>query len=141
MKWLVMVSLLVLLCAAASCGGAQGAEEGPASLTGTWVGDFGPAFYDRNTISLELKWDGNQLTGVVKPGVPGARMYRNFEGFPIENASFDPKTGIAKFEANYQPRGRRYIIVGKLKGKTLSGTWTRPADNADGDFKLTKKQE
>src|SRR5690349_10000033 len=104
MKPLVIVSLLFFLCAAASCGGAQGAEDGPASPTGTWVGDFGPAFYDRNTISLELKWDGNQLTGLVKPGVAGARMYRNFEGFPIEKASFDPQTGVIKFEALYQPR-------------------------------------
>jgi hypothetical protein len=141
MKPLVMVFLLIFLCAAASCGGTQGAEGETASLTGTWVGDFGPAFYDRNTISLELKWDGKQLTGLVKPGVPGARMYRNFEGFPIENASFDPNSGVAKFEATYQPRGRRYIIVAKLKGNTLSGTWNRPADNADGDFKLTKKPE
>ncbi len=136
-----MVSLLVFICSTASCGGTQGAEDATGSLTGTWVGDFGPAFYDRNTISLELKWDGKQLTGVVKPGVPGGRMYRNFEGFPIENASFDPKTGVAKFEALYQPRGRRYIITGKLKGNTFSGTWSRPADNVDGDFKLTKKQE
>src|SRR5689334_5296318 len=116
MKPLVIVSLLFLLCAAASCGGAQGAEEGTTSPTGTWVGDFGPAFYDRNTISLELKWDGKQLTGMVKPGVPGARMYRNFEGFPIENASFDSKTAVVKFEALYQPRDRRYIITGKVNG-------------------------
>ena len=141
MKPLLIVCRLLFLCAAASCGGAQGAEEATASLTGTWVGDFGPAFYDRNTISLELKWDGTQLTGMVKPGVPGARMYRNFEGFPITNASFDPNTGAVKFEAMYQPRDRRYIISGKLKGNTLSGTWTRPADNTDGDFKLTKKSE
>ena len=110
-------------------------------MTGTWVGDFGPAFYDRNTISLELKWDGKTLTGTIKPGVPGARMYRNFEGFPIEKASFDPDTGVVKFEAMYQPRGRRYIIEGKLKGNTLSGTWNRPEENKDGDFKLTRKND
>ena len=141
MKRVLEVSLLLSICVAISCGRLQGSEERSDALTGTWVGDFGPAFYDRNTISLELKWDGNKLTGIVKPGVPGARMYRNFEGFPIENASFDPKTGRVKFEAMYQPRGRRYLIEAKLEGNTLKGTWNRPDENKDGDFKLTRKSE
>jgi hypothetical protein len=141
MKRLVIVSLLLLVCIDISCARVQGSEERSDSPAGTWVGDFGPAFYDRNTISLELNWDGKKLTGMVKPGVPGGRMYRNFEGFPIENASFDPKTGIVKFEAMYQPRGRRYFIEGKLNGNTLSGTWNRPDEKQDGDFKLTRKSE
>ena len=141
MKRVLEVSLFLSICLAISCARVQGSEERSDALTGTWVGDFGPAFYDRNTISLELKWDGNKLTGTVKPGVPGARMYRNFEGFPIENASFDPKTGSVKFEAMYQPRGRRYFIEAKLEGNTLKGTWNRPDENKDGDFKLTRKSE
>jgi hypothetical protein len=109
-------------------------------LTGTWVGDFGPAFYDRNTISLELKWDGNNLTGLVKPGDPSGRMYRNFPGFPIENASFDPKTGMVQFEATYQPKRRRYLIQGKVSHNSFIGTWTRPDENRDGNFRLTRKR-
>jgi hypothetical protein len=142
MNRLLAVCLLISFCATVSCArvqGAQGTEGSGDSLSGTWVGDFGPAFYDRNTISLELKWDGKNLTGMVKPGVPGARMYRNFEGFPISNASFDPGTGLIKFEAMYQPRGRRYLIEGKIKGDTFNGTWNRPEENKDGDFKLTRK--
>jgi len=139
MKSLGLVSVLLSLCLVTSCARVQGSQEGGDSLTGTWVGDFGPAFYDRNTITLELNWDGTNLTGMVRPGVPGARMYRNFESFPIENASFDPKTGIVKFEASYQPRGRHYIIEGKLNKNTLSGSWNRPDENKDGDFKLTRK--
>jgi len=141
MKRVLEVSLFLSICVAISCARVQGSEERSDALTGAWVGDFGPAFYDRNTISLELKWDGQKLTGIVKPGVPGARMYRNFEGFPIENASFDPKTGSVKFEAMYQPRGRRYFIEAKLEGNTLKGTWNRPDENKDGDFKLTRKSE
>jgi len=99
---------------------------------------FGPAFYDRNTISLELQWDGTHLTGTVQPGVPGARMYKTFASFPIENASFDPKTRTVRFEATYQPRGRRYIIEGKVSRNTLSGSWHRPEENKDGDFKLIR---
>jgi hypothetical protein len=142
MKRLATLSLLVSILTGVSCSrvqGSQASEEKGDPITGTWVGDFGPAFYDRNTISLELKWDGKNLTGMVVPGVPGARMYRNFEGFPIEKASFDPNTGIVKFEATYKPRDRHYIIQGKLNKNTLSGTWNRPEDRVDGDFKLTRK--
>jgi len=134
MKRLVLFALL-LASGIASC--AQRDDSPSGDPSGTWIGDFGPAFYDRNTISLQLTWDGNNLTGMVQPGVPGARMYRNFAGFQIENASFDPKTGTVKFEAMYQPKGRRYLIQGKVSRNTLSGTWTRP--DADGDFKLTRK--
>jgi len=139
MKRLVLVALL-LSGALASCAHPDDSESS-GDPNGTWVGDFGPAFYDRNTISLQLKWDGKNLTGMVQPGVPGARMYRNFAGFPIENAWFDPKTGAVKFEATYQPKGRRYLIQGKVRRSTLNGTWTRSTDNSDGDFKLTRKPQ
>jgi hypothetical protein len=142
MKRLAALSVLITILAALSCSRVQGSESSEEKgdlLTGTWVGDFGPAFYDRNTISLELKWDGKNLTGMVVPGDPSGRMYRNFQGFPIENGSFDPNTGIVKFEATYKPRNRRYIIQAKLNKGILSGTWNRPEDRTDGDFKLTKK--
>ena len=136
-----LVCVFVSLCFFASCAPAQRLQEGGDSLTGTWVGDFGPAFYDRNTITLELNWDGKSLTGMIRPGIPGGRMYRNFEGFPIDSGSFDPKTGVFKFEAIYRPRGRHYIIEGKLNKNTLTGSWNRPDENKDGDFKLTRKIE
>ena len=66
-------------------------------------------------------------------------MYRNFEGFPIENASFDPASRIVKFEAIYKARDRHYVIQAKLSKGTLSGTWNRPDENVQGDFKLTRK--
>jgi hypothetical protein len=140
MKWLATLSLLVLICAScARMQGSEGSEQRGDPITGTWVGDFGPAFYDRNTISIQLKWDGTNLMGMVVPGDPNGRMYRNFAGFPIENASFDPGTGTVKFEAVYQARNRHYFIEGKVTENTLKGTWKRPEDRADGDFKLTRK--
>jgi hypothetical protein len=66
-------------------------------------------------------------------------MYRNFEGFAIENGSFNAKTGEIKFDAIYKPRGRRYLIQGKVNKDTFSGTWSRPEEKKDGDFKLTKQ--
>src|SRR5690349_21007503 len=128
MQRLMTVFLLAGFLATVSCARLQGSQESADDLkgdplTGTWVGDFGPAFYDRNMISLELAWDGKNLTGVVKPGTPGERMYRNFEGFPITNASFDPATGEVKFEATYKPRDRHYVLEGKLNKGSLMGTW------------------
>ena len=138
MKRLVAVGLL-LFGGIISC--AHPDVSPPGDPSGTWIGDFGPGFYDRNTISLQLQWDGKNLTGLIQPGTPGARMYRNFVGFPIENATFDPKSGTMKFEATYQPKRRRYLIQGRVGGKTLTGKWTRPEDKADGDFKLTRKSD
>ena len=89
MKVLIQVGLVLSICLFVSCARNESAGE-IGDPAGIWVGDFGPAFYDRNTISLELHWDGKDLTGMIRPGVQGGRMYRNFEGFPIENGSFDP---------------------------------------------------
>jgi len=140
MKRLHLLALLLPFCLMVSCERAQGSQEG-GDPTGIWVGDFGPAFYDRNTIVLELNWDGKNLTGTVRPGIPGARMYRNFDSFPIVNSSFDPATGIVKFEADFKPRARRYFIEGKLNKNTLSGSWNRPEEKRDGDFKLTRQTQ
>jgi hypothetical protein len=136
-----LLSCVLLVCVTASCSPAQGSGEGTPTLSGTWIGDFGPEFFDRNTISLELNWDGKNLTGTVGPGVPGGRMYRNFERFPIENGSFDPTTGVVKFEAVFKPRDRRYFVEGTLNSNTLRGTWKRPGDRRDGDFKLTRQEQ
>jgi hypothetical protein len=136
---LKLVLLVLSLALLVSCAGSNNAKTG-GDPTGTWVGDFGPAFYDRNTISLELHWDGKELTGMIRPGVQGGRMYRNFDGFEIEHGAFDPATGAMKFDATYKPRNRRYVIEGTLKKDTLSGKWNRPEENRDGDFKLTRSR-
>ena len=136
----VRIALVLGFCLIASCGRRDDSSADPQSITGTWVGDFGPAFYDRNTISLELHWDGKELTGMIRPGVQGKSMYRNFEGFPIEHASFDPATGVMRFDATYKPRSRQYVIEGTLKKDTLTGKWKRPEENRDGDFKLTRSR-
>jgi hypothetical protein len=130
---LITVSLALMACQATA------EQSGGDSLTGVWVGDFGPGYFDRNTISLDLTWDGNTLTGTIKPGNPSGRMYRSFTPFPIEKAQYDPKTGEIKFEALFSPRDRNYIINGKVTGNTIAGTWDRPTERRSGDFKLTRQ--
>ena len=99
-------------------------------LSGTWTGDWGPSAMDRNEVTLELKWDGHALSGVVNPG-PNA--------IELMNASFNAGTGMFTAECEAPGRGGatyHYKIEGKLEGNTLSGSWNH--DDRNGDFKITK---
>ena len=112
------------------------AQRGPAQsdpLTGTWSGDWGPNAQDRNQVTVDLKWDGKVLTGVVRTtGRPEVNL---------SNSTFDATTRTVKMEAeakNTRTNANiKYLIDGKLDGTTLSGSWNH--DNVKGDFKLTKK--
>jgi hypothetical protein len=100
-------------------------------LTGTWTGDWGPSVADRNQVTVELKWDGKTLTGVVNPG-PNA--------VTLQKCTFDPKTGAVHMEADAKSRRGtdiHYIIDGKVANGTMTGSWNH--DNRKGDFKITKK--
>src|SRR5216117_1316392 len=91
MRRLLMVSLALWFSIAVACVRLQGAQEGSDSINGTWVGDFGPAVYDRNTISLELKWDGKKLTGTVKPETLMAACIDTLTGFRSRMPHLIPK--------------------------------------------------
>ena len=100
-------------------------------LSGTWTGDWGPSEWDRNQVTVELKWDGTTLSGTVNPG-PNA--------VELKKATFDTKTAAIHFEADVT--GRRgnaihYVIDGKVEGNTMTGSWGH--DNRKGDFKITRK--
>jgi len=105
------------------------AQQGP--LSGTWTGDWGPSAADRNPVTVELKWDGKMLSGLVNPG-PNA--------VELKKCSFDAKTGAVHMEADAKNRRGNeihYMIDGKLEGNELTGTWNH--DARKGDFKITKK--
>jgi hypothetical protein len=122
---------LALLAASVAVGFAvvaSNAADDP--LSGTWMGDWGPSASDRNQVTVELKWDGKNLTGTVNPGANAVEL---------KNTKFDSKTGAVHMEAD--AKGRRgneihYVIDGKVEGKTMTGTWSH--DNRKGDFKITK---
>ncbi len=136
----LLLPCIVLSLALVACQATAQQQSGGDPLTGTWVGEFGNGYFDRNTITLELKWDGKKLAGTIKPGSPSGRMYRNFTPFPIEKPLFDPKSGAIKFGALFEPRDRTYIIEGKVTGDTMSGTWNRPTELRSGDFKMTRQK-
>jgi hypothetical protein len=109
--------------------GAQQKSADP--LTGTWVGDWGPSASDRNTVTVDLKWDGKALTGTVNPG-PNATE--------LQKCTYDAKTGAVHMEADAKNRRGavvHFVIDGKVEGNTMSGSWNH--DDRKGDFKITKK--
>ena len=139
MKKFLLLCIIFSL-ALTACQATAQQQKGGDPLTGTWVGDFGNGYFDRNTITLELKWDGKKLAGTVRPGDPSGRMFRNFTPFPIEKAAFDPAASSIKFEAMFAPRDRTYIIDGKVNGDNMAGKWNRPTESRSGDFKLTRQK-
>ena len=127
-RTLSVICLLACLVVAVPTFARQGGAD---PLTGTWTGDWGPSATHRNPVTVDLKWDGKALTGVVKtPNRPDV---------PLSNSTFDAKTGVVKMEAQATNRGTtaKYVIEGKLDGTNLTGSWNH--DNTKGDFKLAKK--
>jgi len=97
-------------------------------LSGTWKGDWGPSATDRNSVTLELKWDGKTLAGTVNPGP---------DAISIESASFDPKTMQIHIEASYARRNLRYVVEGIVDKDKMTGTWNHPGRK--GDFQVTRE--
>ena len=110
-------------------------QRGSDPLTGTWSGDWGPSAADRNTVNVNLKWDGKALTGVVH-----SINYQRPD-VTLQKSTFDSATGAVHMEADVlNPRGGapiHYLIDGKLANRSMSGSWNHGA--MKGDFKLTKK--
>ena len=111
------------------------AQKAADPLTGTWTGDWGPNAADRNTVSVDLKWDGKALTGVVH-----SINYQRAD-VTLQKATYNAPAGTVHMEADVMnPRGGatiHYVIDGKLANGSMSGSWNH--GNSKGDFKLAKK--
>ena len=140
MKYLF--SLIALTAVLASCTSAPAPEPAPQPndqpkqpvaadpLSGQWVGEWGPSPARQTAVMLELKWDGTTLTGTVNPG-------RN--AIELSKAAFDPASQSVTLELDAPNADReivRYIVKGKVEGKTMSGTFDRGGEA--GIFKLEK---
>jgi hypothetical protein len=100
-------------------------------LSGTWSGDWGPNAQDRNQVTVDLKWDGKVLTGVVRTA--------NRQEVTLEKSSFDPATSTVRMTTSAQNRRGgtvNYVIEGKLSNGVISGTWNH--DAVKGDFTIKK---
>jgi len=83
--------MLVCLTIAVVVGAAQNAMD----PTGMWTGDWEPSAADRNAVTVELKWDGETLTGTVNPGP---------EAVELQKCTFDAETGAVHMEADATDR-------------------------------------
>ena len=110
-------------------------QRGSDPVSGTWSGDWGPNSADRNTVNVDLKLDGKNLTGTVH-----SINYQRADVM-LQKSTFDSATGTIHMEADVpNPRtgaSVHYVIDGKLMNGTMAGSWNH--GTTKGDFKLTRK--
>ena len=99
-------------------------------LSGIWTGDWGLTPSHRNSVTVDLRWDGTRLMGSVNPG-PHALQFTK--------TSFDVRTGAVHLEIETVSGGRElhYVITGMVEHDILIGTWNN--DSAKGNFRLIRK--
>jgi hypothetical protein len=125
-KSFVFIALLL-----ASCTTEPAAPSADAPPSGRWSGDFGPDAVRRESVAVDLRWEGNNLNGAVKVGV---------RSIPLTKATFTPATGAITLEFDAQgSEGQpvHYVIEGKIEGDMMTGTWHH--DDVSGDFRVTKE--
>lgn len=119
-------SFLVLICVGALILQVH-AQDASDPLSGIWTGEWGPTPTDRNSVWVELKWDGKNVTGFVKgqgnvagPGTPVMPYEIHFK-----KTSFDARTGKVHLEADAYFRGHptHYVINGTLQNNLMTGDW------------------
>jgi hypothetical protein len=122
---------LIAILLLAACASQQPAVSNNAP-SGRWSGDYGPDAVRREQVSVELRWEGSELTGAVKTGV---------RTFPITKASFSPQTGDITLEfgaAGSEGQPVHFVAQGKVEGNVMTGTWSR--DEQRGDFRVTREE-
>jgi len=135
MKIIAVFLLMILVSCASPSPNPVDAPAAPAVAgdppAGRWSGDYGPDADRRERISVELRWEGSDLRGVVQPGM------RDLE---IVKASFKPETRAITMEFDAQGNNGQtihYIIEGKVEGNTMSGSWHH--DDQVGDFRVSRE--
>jgi hypothetical protein len=130
------------------------AQEGH-PLTGTWYGDFGMSAGQRNDLTVIMKWDGANVSGLVNPGpasvplktarmdvklgTPGQRGQRGEAGTPATPSTFNVHFEVdAKNKAGGMDH---FVFDGQLENpvagnRTMVGTWT--CGSTKGDFRLRR---
>jgi len=129
MKFHTSFVLIVLLLS--SCASRPAAPAADAPPSGRWSGDYGPDAVRRESVALDLRWEGNNLNGSVKVGV---------RSIPLTKATFIPATRAITLEFDAQgTEGQpvHYVIDGKIDGNMMIGEWHH--DDASGDFRVTKE--
>jgi hypothetical protein len=122
----------LVLCAAFS--GVAEAQQGH-PLDGTWYGDWGPSPTHRNSVVLIIRYDGENLTGLLNPGP---------DSVALDVVTMDHTDWSVHVEADvrtFSGEVERYVIEGQLQdlglpNRSMTGTWTHGASN--GDFSVSR---
>ena len=101
------------------------AQEGH-PLTGTWTGDWGANATQRSHITLVLKWDGDNVTGVLNPGPDAVQL---------SNIFVDVTNWTVRLEGGNVAAEGQIDDIGAYR-RTLVGKWRQGTVN--GDFKVTR---
>ena len=151
MKFARLAFILGLIAAAVVSAAAQ--EGHP--LTGTWYGDFGLSAAQRNDLTVVLKWDGTNVSGMVNPGpnvvqIKSARMDVQL-GTPAQRGQngrggtpATPSTFLVHFEIDAKNKTGgmdHFVFDGRLENpvagnRSMVGTWT--CGSTKGDFRLRR---
>jgi hypothetical protein len=110
------------------------AQEGH-PLTGVWYGDYGVNTTDRAHLTIEMQWDGKNVTGIVNPGP---------DSFPLKVVTLDSSKWTVHLEADGKDgkgAAAHFVADGKLENvgsynRTITGTWTYGTTKAN--FKLRR---
>ncbi len=106
------------------------AAQSPAAdpISGTWTGSMGPNDTDRHPITVELKFDGTNISGLITgPPYPGE----------IRSGTFDSKTGALTLDVIVKDEdSTRVVFQGTLREGTATGRVQLP--NQSGTFTMTK---
>jgi len=111
------------------------AQEGH-PLTGVWYGDFGVNTAQRSHLTIEMSWDGKNISGIANPGP---------DSFPLKMVTLDSSKWTVHIEADGKDeKGNpaHFVADGKLENvgsynRTITGTWNYGATKAN--FKLRRE--
>ena len=136
---------------------AASAQEGH-PLTGAWYGEFGTAGKPGHDLTVVMRWDGKEITGLVNPGpaaipIKTATLDVTFAVNPpgralttitYERADSIPPKFMVRFEVdapNKTGGADRFVFEGTIQNplaanRRIAGTWT--CGGAKGEFKLQR---
>ena len=110
------------------------AQEGH-PLTGVWYGDWGANATQRNHLTVQMQWDGKNVTGIVNPGP---------DSYPLKVVTLDSSKWSVHIEADGKDEKgspAHFVADGRLENigsynRTITGTWNYGTTKAT--FKLRR---
>jgi hypothetical protein len=131
---MMRIRAVYLICLLAGLAASALAQEGH-PLTGSWTGDWGTSPTERNSITVVMDWEGENIAGFVLQGV---------NSIPIASVVLDVTDWTVHLEAKGKDAAGNAVEIsteGQLEDigsahRTITGTWRQ--GTTKGDFRLTR---